>query len=267
MEPEWNSVKCVLCAEDTGGGKSALTTHLAKHLEEISLSALPAGVGSYAPSEQGDAVLSNSVSEQENSPASIKQSPRMTILDWKKSLAGKLDAVGEHEPLDVEAHGSVVNRSAENDTARTAADSASETPLDRPEEADIPGEKSDTNIAATPTRTETPKAPQPLEQDPLTKQTSAMGEAASPSALKLPSTPSILSQQTIIQRPTVRGAPPKQKPKRILTSRTVYLWFCCQCLEGPYSVDANVSCTNPNCRPHVRCGICRVERHRIPIGR
>ena len=84
MEPEWNSVKCVLCAEDTGGGKSALTTHLAKHLEEISLSALPTCVGSHAPSEQGDAVLSNSVSEQENSPASIKQSPRMTILDWKK---------------------------------------------------------------------------------------------------------------------------------------------------------------------------------------
>ena len=263
MEPEWNSVKCVLCAEDTGGGKSALTTHLAKHLEEISLSALPTCVGSHAPSEQGDAVLSNSVSEQENFPAS-QQSPRMAILDRKKSLVDKLDAVDELELLDVEEHGSVVNRSAENDTARTGANSASKPPL---EEADVPVEKPETNTAATPTQTEISKAPQSLEQASLTKHASAIDEAASSSDQKPPSTHSIMGQQSTTQRLTVGGAPQKWKPKKSATSRAVYLWICCQCSDGPYPVDFTPSCTNPNCRPHHRCGGCPVEEHKIPSGR
>lgn len=46
MEPDWTSIKCFLCREDTGSGKIAITLHLAKHLEEISLSATPCWRGS-----------------------------------------------------------------------------------------------------------------------------------------------------------------------------------------------------------------------------
>ncbi|KAK4445571.1 hypothetical protein QBC34DRAFT_332950, partial [Podospora aff. communis PSN243] len=53
MEPEWTSIKCRLCTQDTGSGKGTVTLHLAKHLEEISLSALPAGVDSNTPSDEG----------------------------------------------------------------------------------------------------------------------------------------------------------------------------------------------------------------------
>jgi hypothetical protein len=41
-QPEWDAVTCPLCFETTEKGKLAVTTHLARHLEEISLSALPA---------------------------------------------------------------------------------------------------------------------------------------------------------------------------------------------------------------------------------
>lgn len=41
-EPAWDAITCPLCSETTEKGKIALTTHLARHLEEISLSALPA---------------------------------------------------------------------------------------------------------------------------------------------------------------------------------------------------------------------------------
>ncbi|KAK3390130.1 hypothetical protein B0H63DRAFT_107437 [Podospora didyma] len=41
-EPVWDAITCPLCFEDTERGKIAITTHLARHLEEISLSALPA---------------------------------------------------------------------------------------------------------------------------------------------------------------------------------------------------------------------------------
>ena len=44
MGPDWESIKCVLCSEATGQGKRAITRHLATHLEEISLSALPSGI-------------------------------------------------------------------------------------------------------------------------------------------------------------------------------------------------------------------------------
>lgn len=55
MSPEWKSIKCPLCAENTRNGCIAITNHLAKHLEEISLSAVPIGVGSDDKTETDDA--------------------------------------------------------------------------------------------------------------------------------------------------------------------------------------------------------------------
>ncbi|KAM0476401.1 hypothetical protein ACHAPX_006313 [Trichoderma viride] len=53
MEPNWGSLKCSLCKEETGSGKSAVTRHYSKHLEEISLSALPIEANPDAISEEG----------------------------------------------------------------------------------------------------------------------------------------------------------------------------------------------------------------------
>ncbi|KAJ4857089.1 ARID/BRIGHT DNA binding domain-containing protein [Trichoderma breve] len=51
MEPKWASAECPLCREETGNGKIAITKHHSKHLEEVSLSALPVEVDSDAESE------------------------------------------------------------------------------------------------------------------------------------------------------------------------------------------------------------------------
>ncbi|PTB64677.1 hypothetical protein BBK36DRAFT_21428 [Trichoderma citrinoviride] len=51
MAPHWESIHCALCKEQTGRGKMAVTMHFAKHLEEISLSALPIDMASNAASE------------------------------------------------------------------------------------------------------------------------------------------------------------------------------------------------------------------------
>ncbi|KAL7925754.1 hypothetical protein ACQKWADRAFT_282899 [Trichoderma austrokoningii] len=53
LEPKWDSMKCFLCREQTGSGKSAITRHFSKHLEEISLSALPVEIYSDAIPEEG----------------------------------------------------------------------------------------------------------------------------------------------------------------------------------------------------------------------
>ncbi|KAK3377949.1 hypothetical protein B0H63DRAFT_562026 [Podospora didyma] len=60
MEPEWKSIACLLCGENTGYGKMIIIQHLAKHLEEVSLSALPANVSSNSASEVGSEVSESS---------------------------------------------------------------------------------------------------------------------------------------------------------------------------------------------------------------
>ncbi|RSL69573.1 hypothetical protein CEP53_002206 [Fusarium sp. AF-6] len=51
MEPKWEQIKCPLWGDEIGPGKLAITTHLGRHLEEISLSALPAAPESESNSE------------------------------------------------------------------------------------------------------------------------------------------------------------------------------------------------------------------------
>ncbi|KAL6901509.1 hypothetical protein GGI43DRAFT_403189 [Trichoderma evansii] len=53
MEPKWDSIACPLCKHVTGSGKLAVTRHFSKHLEEISLSALPNEINSNETSENG----------------------------------------------------------------------------------------------------------------------------------------------------------------------------------------------------------------------
>ncbi|KAH7124218.1 hypothetical protein EDB81DRAFT_890307 [Dactylonectria macrodidyma] len=46
FQDAWNSFECPLCHEETGEGEAAITRHLASHMEEISLAALPTGYDS-----------------------------------------------------------------------------------------------------------------------------------------------------------------------------------------------------------------------------
>ncbi|KAL6882878.1 hypothetical protein HDV57DRAFT_509264 [Trichoderma longibrachiatum] len=65
MEPHWKSSQCALCKEQTGSGKMAVTMHLSKHLEEISLSALPVEISSNAASEDTSELTDISSSVQD----------------------------------------------------------------------------------------------------------------------------------------------------------------------------------------------------------
>ncbi|RSL54801.1 hypothetical protein CEP54_009665 [Fusarium duplospermum] len=46
FQPSWSSFECPLCHEETGEGKTVIVNHLARHMEEISLAALPSGYDS-----------------------------------------------------------------------------------------------------------------------------------------------------------------------------------------------------------------------------
>ncbi|KAF5618430.1 ankyrin repeat [Fusarium sp. NRRL 25303] len=54
-EPDWKSITCPLCFEIAEQGKVAITRHLASHLEEISLSALPSNPDEDASDASSDA--------------------------------------------------------------------------------------------------------------------------------------------------------------------------------------------------------------------
>ncbi|RSM03396.1 hypothetical protein CDV31_010530 [Fusarium ambrosium] len=51
MRPKWEQIKCPLCGDEIGPGVLIITTHLGRHLEEISLSALPTASDSESNSE------------------------------------------------------------------------------------------------------------------------------------------------------------------------------------------------------------------------
>lgn len=59
MEPNWEQIKCPLCGDEAGPGKIAITTHLSRHLEEISLSALPVALDSKTNSEASESDIDN----------------------------------------------------------------------------------------------------------------------------------------------------------------------------------------------------------------
>ncbi|KAK3369286.1 hypothetical protein B0T24DRAFT_358697 [Lasiosphaeria ovina] len=63
-EPDWVAITCPLCLERTEPGRLAVTSHLARHLEEISLSALP-------PSPDDDEVSVSSRASSESTHEGI----------------------------------------------------------------------------------------------------------------------------------------------------------------------------------------------------
>lgn len=70
-EPDWEPETCPLCFETTGQGQIAITRHLAGHLEEISLSALPINAdedGEEASSEASLQSLQDHDSDADSDP-------------------------------------------------------------------------------------------------------------------------------------------------------------------------------------------------------
>lgn len=96
MEPSWDSLECPFCKHVTGSGRLAVTGHFSKHLEEISLSALPMGTYSNEASENGSEV-SDADDYGENSQKKLKS---------KDKGKGKLTAMAGNSPVDEENTGS-----------------------------------------------------------------------------------------------------------------------------------------------------------------
>jgi hypothetical protein len=63
---------------------------------------------------------------------------------------------------------------------------------------------------------------------------------------------------TLNERWIMRPVPLRPKWNRVLS----WFWFCCQCESGGYNLIVGPQfCTAQNCN-HVRCYLCRCERHR-----
>ncbi|KAK3323035.1 hypothetical protein B0H66DRAFT_555696 [Apodospora peruviana] len=89
-EPDWKPITCPLCLETTEKGKLAVTTHLARHLEEISLSALPA-----CPDEEESDTSSESVADDGASvvsdAAGASQPAMKSVTFYPKDVGQYLD--------------------------------------------------------------------------------------------------------------------------------------------------------------------------------
>ncbi|KAL7910275.1 hypothetical protein GGI35DRAFT_361234 [Trichoderma velutinum] len=87
MGPEWVSTECPLCKEETGNGKIAITKHLSKHLEEISLSALPVEVDSDAESENSLESSDANSSRNEETYGGIEENGETLSVEFEAELA------------------------------------------------------------------------------------------------------------------------------------------------------------------------------------
>ncbi|PON21401.1 hypothetical protein TGAM01_v209702 [Trichoderma gamsii] len=96
MEPSWDSLECPFCKHVTGSGRLAVTGHFSKHLEEISLSALPMGVHSNEASENGSEV-SDADDDSENA---------QKRLPSKDKGKGKLTTIADNAPTSEQNTGS-----------------------------------------------------------------------------------------------------------------------------------------------------------------
>lgn len=90
MEPKWASAECPLCREETGNGKIAITKHLSKHLEEVSLSALPVEVDSDAESENSLESSDASSSLNEGAIGGIDENGETLSVEFETELASKV---------------------------------------------------------------------------------------------------------------------------------------------------------------------------------
>jgi hypothetical protein len=68
LGPEWQSLSCPLCLQCLGPGRSAISGHIAKHMEEISLDALPrpgdSDISSVIDSEVDSEIVSEPASKR-----------------------------------------------------------------------------------------------------------------------------------------------------------------------------------------------------------
>ncbi|OPB45354.1 hypothetical protein A0O28_0075640 [Trichoderma guizhouense] len=90
MEPKWASAECPLCREETGNGKIAITKHLSKHLEEVSLSTLPVEVDSDAESENSPESSNASSSLIEGAYGGIDENGETLSVELETELASKV---------------------------------------------------------------------------------------------------------------------------------------------------------------------------------
>ncbi|KAL6399967.1 hypothetical protein AUP68_17377 [Ilyonectria robusta] len=80
-EPDWEPETCPLCFETTGQGQIAITRHLAGHLEEISLSALPTNADEEDDEASSKASLDSS---QHHDPGADADSNMHSIIEMRK---------------------------------------------------------------------------------------------------------------------------------------------------------------------------------------
>ncbi|RFU78548.1 ankyrin repeat [Trichoderma arundinaceum] len=118
MDPGWDSAKCLLCNEETGSGKMAVTRHLSKHLEEISLSALPVEVDSNAASEN-----SSEPSDSDSITQDLTEQKNKTSANEGSRDLGVRRMSSIFDPEDIPAiHSSLSNAESETPLRQNSED-------------------------------------------------------------------------------------------------------------------------------------------------
>jgi hypothetical protein len=176
LAPDWQSLECPLCLQQTGDGRSVISLHIARHMEEIALSALPTSPDSDSDSDghSNPASLAES-DDTEVMPHDAESHPRN--LDRRSPLPSKRDDPAEHSSY-LRQDSLLRERPIESNTASQAGQSSTEPKTSEPHvEREIVNELRASSASHSPSRPQkdqfapagnTPRSNQPLNDEGLT---------------------------------------------------------------------------------------------------
>ncbi|KAI9784903.1 MAG: hypothetical protein M1816_000598, partial [Peltula sp. TS41687] len=96
LDPDWEGRPCPLCLEMTGPGRGITSIHIARHLEEIAMSALPKGPDSEANSENGSVTTNQSVASVLDQPVEVGAHTNVPLASWDSRSALQVAAEVRH---------------------------------------------------------------------------------------------------------------------------------------------------------------------------
>ncbi|RSM09079.1 hypothetical protein CDV31_007846 [Fusarium ambrosium] len=111
FQPAWSSFECPLCHEETGEGKTAIVHHLARHMEEISLAALPSGYDSNNDLEESEDENEDEDNDDKDDGDEYRDEDghdngeivQGKVSEGSQMLDSLADAFSTHDPTDEES--------------------------------------------------------------------------------------------------------------------------------------------------------------------
>lgn len=104
LDRNWESLSCPMCHEMTGEGRSVISLHIAKHMEEIAIDAMPRGSDSDVDSENESDATNHGYESDAETVYTSSTLPTAKATTPASHSASAFDTSGQIAPPGIKAH-------------------------------------------------------------------------------------------------------------------------------------------------------------------